>query len=290
MMNRIKIAVVGLKAGRLRRALRRAGFEVIKKSAKKSVKLSKNEPKDSAESGPAKIKPEVVPEIVVSYGGDGTSLYAEQLYPSVPRVLLRHSKICNKCSNHNFADIVNALRNQRYVVKDFLKVEGFIAGGISKEKSKKGKNENKNEKLNKLVGLNEIVVHNKPPHAIRLDVWINGKPFYENVIADGVVVATPHGSTGYFQAITRKNFAKGIGIAMNNPVKPALPAILNENAVIKVKISRGPGMVFSDNKRRGLQIRTGDIVLIRKHSRKARIIVPTINTVKIVRGFVQVHN
>ena len=37
------------------------------------------------------------PDIVISYGGDGTILLSERLFPNIPKLFLRHSSICNKC-------------------------------------------------------------------------------------------------------------------------------------------------------------------------------------------------
>ena len=40
---------------------------------------------------------ETTPEAVLSYGGDGSFLYAEQKYPKIPKVAVRKSKRCVVC-------------------------------------------------------------------------------------------------------------------------------------------------------------------------------------------------
>ena len=38
------------------------------------------------------------PEFVLCYGGDGTLLFAERHYPTVPKVMIRHSRVCHHCA------------------------------------------------------------------------------------------------------------------------------------------------------------------------------------------------
>lgn len=38
------------------------------------------------------------PDLVISYGGDGTFMRAETAFPGVPKLVLKGSRICNFCS------------------------------------------------------------------------------------------------------------------------------------------------------------------------------------------------
>ncbi len=199
------------------------------------------------------------PDIVISFGGDGTALYAERVYPRIPRVLIKHSKICEKCKlgAHDFSKVLNALKKKKYKVTEEIKVEGIV---------------NNNPKK-KLIGLNEIGIHHKiPTKTIRLTVKVNGKMIEDEVIGDGLVVATPYGSTAYFHSITRRKFSKGLGIAFNNPKKRRKNVIVKDNSVIKIEILRGLGWMTADNNERMIPIKKGDVVTVKKAKGKARII------------------
>ena len=167
------------------------------------------------------------PEVVIALGGDGTLLFSEQKYPGIPKLFIKHKTECIECHKHNFSDILNKLSKRAYIVSEEPKIEAII-----------GKK--------KLVALNDINVHYKPPRALRFSVHVNGSQLDGTFIGDGVVVSTPYGSTAYFCSITRRTFSKGIGLAFNNPIQYMKPLFLNENAIIKIKILREKGVVTAD--------------------------------------------
>lgn len=199
------------------------------------------------------------PDVVISVGGDGTSLYAERIYPGIPRIMVRHSKICEKCEvgEHDFSKVLKVLKEKKYKVKDEIKVEGIV---------------NNNSKK-RLIGLNEISIHHKiPTKTIRLKVKVNKKVVADRMIGDGIVVSTPYGSTGYFYSIARKKFSKGLGLAFNNPRESRKHLILNDDSIVEVEVLRGRGLVTVDNDDRMIGINTGDVLKIQKSKNKAKII------------------
>ncbi|MBL7100712.1 MAG: NAD(+)/NADH kinase [Nanoarchaeota archaeon] len=195
----------------------------------------------------------ISPDVVVAFGGEGTFLYSEMIYPEIPKVFVRHPSKCRKCKKHNYGKIIKALVENRFKVVKLLKIQCSVNG-------------------KRLIGLNEINIHYKPPCAMRFDVHINKKLIAKESIGDGLIVSTPYGSSGYFFSIAKKTFNKGLGIAFNNPVKRIKGRIVPENSIIKVKVARGPGMVCVDCDKKIIPLKTGDIVKIQKHSRFARVL------------------
>jgi len=194
------------------------------------------------------------PDVVISYGGDGTILYAERKYPAIPKIFIRHNAVCIKCHGDEYPKFLRKLSKKKFKIVKEIKVEGSVKG-------------------NKLIGFNEInVTTRKPIHALRFDVYVNEKVVARNVIGDGIVVSTPFGSQAYYYSITRKTFKKGLGIAFNNTRKKIKNLVVNENSVIKVKILRDEGLMVADNNPKFVRLSAGDVVTIKKAKEKARII------------------
>jgi NAD+ kinase len=197
------------------------------------------------------------PDVVISFGGDGTALYGERVYPGIPRIMIKHSKFCVKSKEDDYSEVLNALREKRYKIKEEMKVEVIVNDDSTK----------------KLIGLNEVGIHHKiPTKALRLKIMINGKIIEDEQISDGFIVATPYGSTAYFYSICRKKFSKGLGIAFKNPKSGTRSMILDENSVIETEVLRGFGLVAADNDEKMFEVTTGDKILIKKTEGKAKII------------------
>ena len=202
------------------------------------------------------------PDVVLAFGGDGTFLFAEQVFPGIPKVLVKHNSSCKKCNNHKYKIIIDALVNKKFKIVNFMKIQAFVKG-------------------KKIVALNDINIHYKPPRAVRINLEVNNKTIAKEVIGDGVIISTPYGSSGYFQSITRKTFKKGIGIAFNNPVKKIKEKVIQQNSVVKVKVVRGPAVMCADCNKKIILLKTGDVVKIKKYNQFAKIL--EINKIRKVK-------
>lgn len=193
-------------------------------------------------------------EFVVSYGGDGTLMRAEEIYPGVPKMILKDSLICKKCSTLSNEEVIEKIKIGEFVIEEMPKLRAVIDN-------------------QEIEGLNDIVIHNKDPrHAMRYRISVNGKLIHHEIIGDGIVVATPFGSTGYYRSITDSFFEVGIGLAFNNSIEQSDHMILNDDSVIELEVARGPAIVYSDNQEKIIEIDTGAIVRIEKGTRKAKIV------------------
>ncbi len=194
------------------------------------------------------------PEIVVAYGGDGTLLYAERKWPGVPKAMIRNSQVCTKCSNLARDTVLRLLQEQKFEVREHIKIEGSIGSET-------------------FMALNDVVVGRPGVNGtLRYRVRINGEDYGGEIFGDGIVVSTPIGSTGYYQSITRSNFAEGIGIAFNNSVRIVGHLVLREDAEVEIEVTRGPGTLGADNDEHTVGLSTGDKILVRKSKEVARIV------------------
>lgn len=194
------------------------------------------------------------PDIVVSYGGDGTFMRSEGIWPGVPKVILRSSAVCKLCSPLENKEVLARVVSNKYSVEELRKLV-VAAKGVW------------------LEGVNDIVVHNGDPrHAIRYELFVNGNKAGSQVIGDGIVVATPLGSTGYYRSITDSFFETGIGLAFNNSTEQSDHMVLSDDAVIRVVITRGPAVVYADNKEEMITLAEGEEAEIQRAKGVARII------------------
>lgn len=196
------------------------------------------------------------PEMVICYGGDGTILYAERIFPGIPKLVIkRDSSICRKCdyTPQNLLSILERLKEGKYKIKEEMKLEGIA-------------------KNRKLIGLNEIQIHNKLPiRAIRFTLEVLNRRIY--AIGDGVIISTPFGSTGYYKAAGGKKFERGIGICFNNPHPREIKSfVVPDDSEIRVRIEKEEAYLLADNYERFISLKEGDETIIRKTEGKARFI------------------
>lgn len=194
------------------------------------------------------------PDIVASFGGDGTFMLAERIFPGVPKFYLKNSRVCKKCFHFSNEEVLKKIKNKRYTIEEHIKI-------FAKAKNKS------------ICGLNEIIVHNKDPRkAIRYKIFINGKKVGEEIIGDGVVIASSYGSTGYYRSITDSFFEVGIGVAFNNSTEQSDHMVIKENSKIKIKITRGVAVAYADNHSEEIKLESGDEIFINKSTETAKII------------------
>ena len=196
------------------------------------------------------------PDFVISYGGDGTLMMAEHAYPGIPKVLLKDSMICKKCSPLGNEEVLARIAAGQYSVENLMKLE-VTANGKT------------------LTTMNDVILHNKDPrHAIRYNLSVQHRPFKRQVIGDGVVLATPFGSTAYYRSITDSFFELGIGVAFNNSTEQSDHVVLKEESVITITITRGYATIYADNQKDEIQVDDKSEIIVRKADGVAKIVVP----------------
>lgn len=193
----MKTVIVGKDLKEITKLVKSLGFEVIKKN----------------------------PELVISYGGDGTLIHSERHHPGIPKLPMRNSKVCKKCPKHEDKKVLQDFLTGKLKLEEYQKLHTKVLG-------------------KDLYALNEFVIRNELPiQAIRFRVGSSK----QLQIGDGIVVSTPFGSTGYFKSVTGETFTDGFALAFNNTTAKINPVYINPDGFIEFELVRGKAVLAYDN-------------------------------------------
>ena len=216
------------------------------------------------------------PEMVVTFGGDGTILHSERLYPGVPKLCARFSQHCLKCgvgtyfhSKLHHGEHVSLLHSSAALEAALKKISSRKSVRVKLEEKLQATVKRKGKEIFHATALNEVQVHNKNPlHAIRGVACVGSN--CQTFIGDGVIVATPFGSTGYFYSVTQKSFKKGVGMAFNNPTTKTPPVIGElEGKGVRIFIERRNGLLICDNDPKMFLLAARDEIVVKKSKQNA---------------------
>jgi len=201
------------------------------------------------------------PEYVICYGGDGTLLSAEHIWPGVPKVPVRNSRQGNRLIGKPIEDVLARLERGALHRNEFIKLDCAIRSGDAVTHCP--------------PAMNEFNVHmGRINSAVRFECWFNDQPVEEGeeIIGDGFVVSTPFGSTAYFKQITRGMFYTGLGVAFKLTTEHMNHFILPEDIVVRFRITRGPAVLALDNSDEFFELAEGDEMIIQKSPASAIIL------------------
>jgi len=189
---------------------------------------------------------EAKPDVVISYGGDGTLLGAERQWPGVPKLAMRHALACRKCPEHEDAAVLERLARSDVSQTGLIKL-----AGITKD--------------DRLLAINDIVLHKAvATSGVRYRVWINDEAYSNEIVGDGLVVSTPFGSSAYYRSITHSFFREGIGVAFNNSTEQVDHLVLRETERLRLVVTRGPALLCADNAPEPVEMEEGDEATVAK--------------------------
>jgi len=190
---------------------------------------------------------ETRPDVVISYGGDGSLLGAERDFPGVPKCPIRDSRSCPKCDRHGDEAILDRLVRHALSETRIIKLQATREEGEF------------------VAGINDVIVNKEQiSSAVRYRLWIDGELYKDQIVGDGLVIATPFGSTGYYRSITHSSFRVGMGLAFNNSTEPLDHLVISDGSVVELEIIRGPAVLLADNDPKRIPLAQQDRVRVTK--------------------------
>ncbi|MCB9899167.1 MAG: NAD(+)/NADH kinase [Planctomycetes bacterium] len=193
------------------------------------------------------------PELVLTHGGDGSLLRAERWFPDVPKMPVRVATGQRLCARHTLEGVLRRLADGALPSEELDLLELRVGAA-------------------RLFALNDVVLRNdNPAVAVRFHLVVDGVRSREHT-GDGLVIATPFGSTAYYRSVTRTSFGSGIGVGFNNATRPTAPLQLDPRSSLVVEVVRGPAVLVADNDDRAIPLREGHWFGVRRSERTAQVL------------------
>ena len=204
------------------------------------------------------------PDAIIVLGGDGTMLRAARdlVEEEIPLLGVNLGSLgyLAEVEKSNITSALSDLISGEYFIEERMMLEGTIIrdGNV----------------VTRTVALNDIsVLKSQPFRAINFDVYVNGQ-FLKSYGADGVIVSTPTGSTGY-------NLSAGGPIvepcADLLVLTPVCPHTMNSRSIVYIEIKEakngGDQVAFAmSDGAAHFDLKTGDSFIMRRSDKRTRII------------------
>jgi chromosome segregation ATPase len=102
------------------------------------------------------------------------------------------------------------------------------------------------------------IISANPTQCLRFNVSINNKKFMENVIANGIILSTTIGATGYFKSVARTIFREGYGLGFICPTYGINNIVLKRTDNVDIEFIRsGKAHICWDNLIKEIDIEEG---------------------------------
>ena len=216
---------------------------------------------------------------MISFGGDGTLLDTVTMIKNsnIPVLGINAGRL-GFLANINQDDIllaVKALKNRDYNLdeRSLLNVENQII--LSKNNSN--------------FALNEITLHKKDSSSmLKIEAFLDDE-FLNTYWADGLVIATPTGSTAYSLSCGGPIIIPGSNNFVITPISPhnlnLRPMVVGDNVSIKLKAASRESFFLVSMDSRSVTLENNEEILIKKADFKLQLIeLPDHNFLKTVRN------
>ena len=209
-------------------------------------------------------------DIAVSLGGDGCMLRAVRLVgdADVPVLGVNYGKLgyLAEVEADNAIAALQRVQAGDYAIEERMRLSVSLHRGGGKSTAT----------MNLGGVLNEVVLEKlQSGHTVQLSVSVNGK-FFTNYVADGIILATPTGSTAYSMSARGPIVAPSHEAIILTPVSPHMifdrPLILPPDAKISIEVLEGrPAETATDGKKQP-SLAPGDSLLCQKSPHPARLV------------------
>jgi NAD+ kinase len=206
-------------------------------------------------------------DFIITLGGDGTILTAaRQAAPCGIPILGVHMGRFGFIAETHPADLYENLEE---ILAGQMRIEErlMIRADIVRD----------GQFLHSGVGLNDVILKSKMPHLLNLKTRLGGAHF-ATYPADGVVVATPTGSTGYALSAGGPLIESCVEAFVLVPICPhtlsARPIVVPSNEIMEIEVdTEGHEVIFAIDGVEPVALETGDCVVVQRAEHRTRLII-----------------
>ena len=203
-------------------------------------------------------------DVLLSIGGDGTILSTVRQIgkEGIPILGIRigHLGFLTECTLDDYKTGLHKVINDEYEITERILLEASIG----------------NHKLKKYYGLNEISIDRGSSRILNTNIHVSGN-FLNNYQSDGIIFATPTGSTAYSLSAGGPIIYPELEVITVSPVCPhslsARPIILSSNELISITFSEDQvGMNVTIDGQNSIPVDYSQKITIRKADYTAKFI------------------
>lgn len=210
-------------------------------------------------------------DFLISIGGDGTLLKAVTYIKEseIPILGINTGRLgfISSISADQIDDSINDLIKNKYAINERTLLELNTNNGLFKENN---------------FALNEVAVSKKDTSSmIRIDAFVD-EEYLNTYWADGLVVSTPTGSTGYSLSCGGPIIMPGTNNIIITPNAPhnlnVRPIVIDDNSVVKLKIEDRDQLALVSLDSRSRAFDSGTELTIKKAKFKIKLVQPQNNS------------
>ncbi|AFH50776.1 Putative sugar/NAD kinase [Ignavibacterium album JCM 16511] len=166
-------------------------------------------------------------DLIISFGGDGTMLAtafnAQKYDKPVLGINLGKLGFLVEADVANLDSVIDTIKNKNYKIEERMIIEGNCS----------------DYKCEKMIAINDLVIDKGGwPKMIELTVWVDGE-YVTTFTADGLIAATPTGSTGYSISVGGPIVSPQADVITLSPISPhsltIRPIVLPSKSEITIK-------------------------------------------------------
>jgi NAD+ kinase len=201
------------------------------------------------------------PDLVVVLGGDGAILSAVRAYAATPVPTLGinfgHVGFLASTESSHWRDALGEILEGRAVVEPRMRIEAEL--------------DSQSGERVRAVALNDVVVTRGAYQGMLSFALQVGEDWLTNYRADGLIVASPSGSTAYSLAAGGPVLAPQMEALVVTPICPQAlshrPIVLHADSVLRLVLTRASGLTTLVVDGQGFYtMRVGDSVVLRRHA------------------------
>ena len=203
------------------------------------------------------------PDLVVALGGDGTVLRAAQRAHAVDALLIGINLgalgYLTEVEAGGEQGAIDRILGEEHRVEERMMLSARVVG-----------------RPDEYVGLNEVLVERATRHRlVQLDVRAGGE-LLGNLRADGVIVATPTGSTAYAISaggpVVSPRASCLVVVPVSAHIAMARPFVLAPDELVEIEVESDEGASLSLDGGMGCDLSGGDRVEVGRHERPLRLV------------------